>query len=242
MDKAVKSSALAATALLSLLAGLGGCSRSSTIEATWTADHLPEYHHPNQGWWRYKFAYYPDSQVYYHPYRRMYYWYENGVWEEGHVLPTNLICTLSRHDMQVVKLQEEKPYVQHLTVLQWHKPYHGRFDGSTDPVHSTAEFIAQSEMRSQQRTLASGDAYHPVPFTPGPGTPASDPLWTESSEPMFTEAEPAQHFDAEPFSDEAMFTEIDSMPEFETETIPDDVSDTPAVTSVDPAAESPSDP
>ena len=40
-----------------------------------------------QAWWSQKMIYHANSEVYFDPYSRMYYWAENGQWNESATLP-----------------------------------------------------------------------------------------------------------------------------------------------------------
>ena len=115
-----RSKAIALMLMMMAAAGLtAGCSQDSTV--TWQPDGMPHHVHPNQSWWTYEFVYHPNAQVYFEPYTKQYFWFEDGWWHAGDQPPGELVLDPSL--ATVVKLQQTAPYPQHGTVLAWHPCY-----------------------------------------------------------------------------------------------------------------------
>lgn len=131
-----------------LLVGLGGC-HSLQSDVSWHENGQPRHSHSQQSWWSYKYVYYPHEQVYFEPYSRTYFWFNEDRWEEGDQLPDHI--TVHADDANIVRLQEPKPYLQHVTTLQWSWPHTRAIVGSTDAFHATPEAIAASERRAAER-------------------------------------------------------------------------------------------
>ncbi len=104
-----------------------GCETSTKV--TWQDNGVPRHEHPDQDWWSYKFIYHPNAQVYFEPYSKQYFWFEDGVWKQSDSSPREL--PLDRRLAKVVKLQNDLPYKQHDMVLAWQPCYRAipaRFD------------------------------------------------------------------------------------------------------------------
>ena len=147
----VKTAVLGMVAVVGLL---GGC-QTHDYSIGWQSNGMPRHHNPHQQWWSYQFVYFPGQQVYFEPYTDTYFWYLNGLWEEGVELPPTII--LDDNTAKVVHLQHTKPYVQHQTVARWHPNFYGPLPGSMDSYHASPEAIAQSEQRSAIRVADSMD-------------------------------------------------------------------------------------
>ncbi len=141
-------SATLGTVAITLFAGLAGC-QTTTSHVAWNSRTAPKHVQDGQEWWSHQFVYHPREQVYFEPYLHLYFWFANDQWEEGTELPSNI--TLDHWIARTVKLQHEKPYVQHVTVVRWCWPYQTPLYGSTDAYHASTEAIAMSEQRSAER-------------------------------------------------------------------------------------------
>lgn len=97
------------------LFGLGGCSYKTGSDITFHPTTLPHHEHPQQEWWNYQFIYHPHAQVYFEPYTRMFFWFEDGEWVEGKKLPAQFV--INPDYSQVVYLKTPVPHAQHLTVV-----------------------------------------------------------------------------------------------------------------------------
>ena len=129
---------------ISLLTGLfiaTGCQRTSTV--TWQDNGMPYHVHPDQCWWNYQYVYYPNAQVYFEPYTKRFFWFENGIWRSDQQPPSEL--ELNPEQARVVKLQNGVPFPQHDTVLVWYpcaRPLPARFDAANweeSPVRMATE-------------------------------------------------------------------------------------------------------
>lgn len=133
---------------LAVIAGLGGC-YSVDGHVTWQPNGMPHHDHPYQDWWSYKFVYFPQEQVYFEPYTGDFFWFADGQWEQGPTLPPDV--NVDPAEGRVVKLQQQKPYVQHETVLLWNWPHNHPAPGSLDAIHHSSEAFALSEKRTVWR-------------------------------------------------------------------------------------------
>jgi hypothetical protein len=140
------------TALALSAFGLGGC-QTHPHPITVNTTSSPMHQIPTNDWWNYQFVYFPPQQVYFEPYSRTYFWYDQGLWEEGQDLPKSI--QMRGGDAVVVRLQNEKPYVQHESVLRWHPNYFGSLPGSTATYHASTEAITQSELRAAIRMAST---------------------------------------------------------------------------------------
>jgi len=134
--------AFTAAALTTSAAMLSGCTSAQT-QVSWEADNTPQHTHQHQDWWNYQFVYYPQAQVYYEPHSKTYYWFADGIWNEGPVLPSRFVI---RYDTpRVVKLESRYPYMHHHTVTKSFamnmQPYEGS-DFTTSP-ESFAAYMAR---------------------------------------------------------------------------------------------------
>jgi hypothetical protein len=177
-----KTAILGTFATVGLAAALAGC-QTHQYPTAWEGSTF-EHAHPYQNWWSYQFVYYPGQQVYFEPYTETYFWFENGLWEQGPELGENFAIDSS--DAVVVKLQHKKPYVQHCSVTVWHPNYYGPVPGSLDPYHATPEAIAMSEERAAIRLASALDQIQQMESelgdmsglaTPDPGAPGADATW-----------------------------------------------------------------
>jgi hypothetical protein len=139
------------TTMLLGAASLCGCQAQHPI--TMSATSAPRHEVPGAEWWHYQFAYFPGQQVYFEPYTATYFWYDQGLWEEGPDLPESI--TLRSGDAVIVRLQNQKPYIQHSTVCAWHPCYYGPLPGSMAPYHATTDAVAQSELRAAIRMAST---------------------------------------------------------------------------------------
>jgi hypothetical protein len=110
--------------------------------------------------------------VYFEPYTRTYYWYDQGLWEEGPDLPASI--RLRTDDAKVVRLQNDKPYLQHESVLSWHGSYYGALPGSTAAYHRSEDAIAQSELRAAIRLAGTMEELMELSGNFGPGAEIGD--------------------------------------------------------------------
>jgi hypothetical protein len=93
---------------------LTGCeSAQSTVSIQ--SNGVPYHENAVQTWWHYQFVYYPDEQVYYEPFTGTYWWFEQGSWWPGSKLPDQF--QLEAETAEIVYLQQDRPYLQHGTVL-----------------------------------------------------------------------------------------------------------------------------
>lgn len=111
-----------------VILGLAGCTTNSQV--AWEADGTPQHTHPGQNWWRYQFVYHPDEQVYYNTYSQKYYWFEEGIWHEGKMLPTHI--PLSGKHARAVKVFERQPHIQHDSVVAMSGPFNFPFPSSLE--------------------------------------------------------------------------------------------------------------
>lgn len=99
---------------------LGGCNSPSHTQVQWQPDGQPQHTHHTEDWWQHQYVYHPNAQVYYEPYSRTFFWFENNQWNEGPELPQHF--TLEQDRARVVKLKSPKPHAQHDMVVAKHGP------------------------------------------------------------------------------------------------------------------------
>lgn len=117
---------------IAAVAALGaGCAQP---QVSWLDNGVPYYDHPEQTW-HYQFVYHPNSQVYFEPYTKTYYWYGNGEWHSGSDIPQEL-RPLDDRIARIVKLQDFEPFNSHPFVVAQHPPsihmWHEGFDARGD--------------------------------------------------------------------------------------------------------------
>ena len=112
------STLLTAAVATSVLA-LGGCSHNATSTVVWEDNGLPRHNPTSKSKrWQYKFVYFPGEDVYFEPYTSTYYWYDGDFWYEGAELPDHV--DVSFVEPQIVRLRDNKPYMNHGTVVAKH--------------------------------------------------------------------------------------------------------------------------
>lgn len=151
---------------------LGGCTHSpSRSQVTWQDNGTPHTNHQNQQWWNYQFVYFPASQVYFEPYSKNFYWFEQGVWRQGTELPNHI--TLQNESPTVVKLAQEQPYLQHHSVTSEWMTSNAPIPGSdfTKTPQTFAAYLnryqtAQLDYQRQQWALNGNTGPVGSPFNP----------------------------------------------------------------------------
>jgi len=157
----------AAAALTVSALALSGCTTAHT-QVSWEDDNTPKHTHQHQDWWNYQFVYYPKAQVYFEPYSETYYWFANGIWNEGPVLPSRFV--ISNETPRVVKLESRYPYMHHHTVAKSFalniQPYAGS-DFCTTPKAFSAYMARYDDAVNDGQTQwaqSNADQYFATPF------------------------------------------------------------------------------
>ena len=105
---------LCTAALLAL-----GCEAKSKV--VWHETGQPLHVRGGQSWWHYQYVYYPGTQVYFEPYTKHWYWFQDDLWLTGTELPAQLKPANVRSG-RVVFLNERRPWDQHGTVVAYYPP------------------------------------------------------------------------------------------------------------------------
>jgi hypothetical protein len=66
----------------------------------------------------YDYEYYPDSQVYFYPTERVYYWHGHDGWEHGRDLPAQV--HVDRGHAVALHLKTARPYEEHDRIIHEH--------------------------------------------------------------------------------------------------------------------------
>ncbi|MBI4236882.1 MAG: hypothetical protein HY696_00515 [Deltaproteobacteria bacterium] len=82
----------------------------------------PPPHAPAHGWRaKNRYVYYPQSQVYFSPDRRLYFWMEGHDWRVGVQLPPRIVIDSQRSIS--LELEATRPYLEHPDTLRRHPPH-----------------------------------------------------------------------------------------------------------------------
>lgn len=169
---------------------LGGCHRpDSTV--SWEPNGMPSHVHPHQEWWSYQFVYHPRAQVYYEPYTQTYFWFADGMWEQGPEVPANI--PLDARSANVVKLQQPAPYVQHASVVAWNWPWFKAVPGSLNEEHMTASAIMTSQQRGAERMAAYAQKHDLVSDDSATANANANDEQDGVNEDFITHVEPGQN-------------------------------------------------
>jgi hypothetical protein len=127
------------SASLALLAG--------AVALPAAAQHGPPPWAPAHGWRaKHRYVYYPDSEVYYAPDTRMWFWLDGGDWRSGVSLPLGLQAYVRVGGVDI-ELGTAQPWVEHTYVVDhyggrrvdWHRRDYDRDrdhgDGDPDRGH-----------------------------------------------------------------------------------------------------------
>jgi hypothetical protein len=79
--------------------------------AWWSAGCTVEEHGPYRAGVYYDYDYYPDANVYFYPEGRIYYWYHDGRWKSGPVLPDRYVIREERREH--LHLRSREPWREH---------------------------------------------------------------------------------------------------------------------------------
>ncbi|MCZ6834197.1 MAG: hypothetical protein O7G85_00335 [Planctomycetota bacterium] len=110
MSRTMKSIA-GVTLLASVALGMSGCESESKVnQVSWQSNGMPYYNAAGAHTWHYKFVHFPESDVYYEPHTKTYFWKYNGLWNEGSELPSWVY--LQGESWVVVNSETEIPYPQ----------------------------------------------------------------------------------------------------------------------------------
>ena len=141
----------AAAAMLLTMLGAGAGCESVESQVTWQLDGTPRHEHPYQDWWHYQVVYPPDARTYFDPYRRTYFWFENGTWRSGGELPPEVQPENGR--ARVVRIMNPLPFVQHETMVAMHPPRKDTVDGFLPPnISSYADISDMPVMMAGEST------------------------------------------------------------------------------------------
>lgn len=103
-------------ASLATLSMLNGCATPNQY-LSWDSNGQPRTDHPEQSWWHYEFVYHPQAELYYEPYTKRYFWFDEHRWEwmSSNQPPrgTSVDPTVSK----VVRVKTQDPHMDHVTVL-----------------------------------------------------------------------------------------------------------------------------
>jgi hypothetical protein len=84
---------------------------------------------------KYHYRYFPTPQVYFDPSRNLYFWMENGQWQEGQNPPAEILAKLGK--FVILDKDADKPYVDFATdsatfTIGWERRHSGRSHRDTE--------------------------------------------------------------------------------------------------------------
>jgi hypothetical protein len=97
-----------------VVAGLVICAGGCTVEELPQPDYRSDSPVPVEHRVVRTYRYYPDSEVYYDPMRRIYFWPDSGSWIEGRRLPTRFRGRLG--DFVEITIDSDEPHQTHSMV------------------------------------------------------------------------------------------------------------------------------
>ncbi|MHC4414946.1 MAG: hypothetical protein ACYS0G_06660 [Planctomycetota bacterium] len=107
----------------------------------------PPAHAPAHGYRRkFRYAYYPQAQIYYAPDRNRYFWIEGDTHKSGSEPPASI--TIEPADAVVIELESESPLTHHTEVVKKH-PGRGKAKGKgTDKARGKAKNKAKGNAKA----------------------------------------------------------------------------------------------
>jgi hypothetical protein len=112
----------------------GGCAGTHVTVGDYPEDHEPYYeNHGQKGGpppWapahgyrkKYKYRYYPSTQVYYDTGQSIYFYFSSGQWQVSKNLPRQIRMSMG-HDV-ILEMNTDKPYRYHNEVIKRYPPGH----------------------------------------------------------------------------------------------------------------------
>ena len=114
--------------VVAIAIGMTGCQNRDYVR--WDESGAPATVNARTNEAVYTYVYFPELQVYLEPHSQLYFWFQDGAWYEGNVLPAGL--SIDKQYFEFVELNTPKPWTQHVTV---HSGFGGDYlPGSIEPL------------------------------------------------------------------------------------------------------------